>query len=77
MSFSAKQRSDFEAAVEALRNTVKGKEATMYTALRDIFVDVLGYPKTSIVVDTAGLRGRPDITIHAPGGTTDTTPQNE
>lgn len=68
MSFSAKQKSEFAAAVNALRTTVKGKEATMYTALRDLFTDVLSYPKTNIVVDTAGLRGRPDITIYAPGG---------
>jgi hypothetical protein len=40
----------------------------MHTALRDLFVDILGYPKTSIVVDTAGARGRPDVTIYAPGG---------
>jgi N-6 DNA Methylase len=69
MSFTHKQRADFGAAVEALRATIKGKEATMYTALRDLFVDVLGYPKTSVVVDTAGSRGRPDLTVYAPGGT--------
>ena len=69
MSFSTKQRADFDAAVHALRTTVKGKEATMYTALRDLFVDVLGYPKTGVVVDTAGTRGRPDLTVYAPGGT--------
>ena len=40
----------------------------MYTALRDLFVDVLGYPKTAIVVDTASMRGRPDVTVFAPGG---------
>jgi hypothetical protein len=69
MSFSSKQRTDFDAAVHALRTTVKGKEATMYTALRDLFVDVLGYPKPGVVVDTAGVRGRPDLTVYAPGGT--------
>jgi hypothetical protein len=66
--FSAKQRAEFEAAVKALRETVKGKEATMYTSLRDLFVDVLRYAKTNVVIDTAGLRGRPDITVYAPGG---------
>ncbi len=71
MIFSAKQKTEFDAAVTALRTTVKGKEATMYTALRDLFVDVLGYPKTNIVVDTAGMRGRPDVTIFAPGGAED------
>jgi hypothetical protein len=44
----------------------------MYTALRDLFTDVLGYPKVNIVVDTAGVRGRPDITVHAAGGSSDT-----
>jgi hypothetical protein len=68
MSFSVKQRTEFGAAVKALRETGAGKEATMYTALRDLFVDILGYPKTSIVVDTAGARGRPDVTVFAPGG---------
>jgi hypothetical protein len=46
----------FDAAVHALIATVKGKEATMYTAPRDLFVDVLGYPKTGIVLDNAGKR---------------------
>ena len=67
MPFSSKQRSDFDAAVQALRATPRGKEATMYTSLRDLFVDVLGYPKLNVVVDTTGRRGRPDITIYAPG----------
>jgi hypothetical protein len=65
--FSTKQTDEFNAAVNALKNTVKGKEATMYTALRDLFVDALGYPKTNVVVDTAGSRGRPDLTVYAPG----------
>ena len=72
MSFTTKQRADFDAAIHALITTVKGKEATMYTALRDLFVDVLGYPKTGVVVDTAGTRGRPDLTVYAPGGTSGT-----
>jgi hypothetical protein len=41
MSFGTKQRADFDAAVHALIATVKGEEATMYTAPRDLFVDVL------------------------------------
>jgi N-6 DNA Methylase len=68
MTFTPKQRADFKAAVDALQATVKGKEATMYTSLRDLFVDILGYAKTSVVVDTAGTRGRPDLTVYAPGG---------
>ncbi|MPZ36326.1 MAG: N-6 DNA methylase [Rhodospirillales bacterium] len=72
MALSTKQRTDFAAAVKALRETSPGKEATMYTALRDLFVDILGYPKSSIVVDTAGVRGRPDLTVYAPGGAAST-----
>jgi hypothetical protein len=68
MSFSAKQRADFADAVKALLETARGKEATMYTALRDLFVDILGYSKTSVVIDTSGARGRPDLTVYAPGG---------
>lgn len=72
MTFTNKQREDFAAAVYALQTTVKGKEATMYTALRDLMVDVLGYAKPSVVVDTAGNRGRPDLTAYAPGGALET-----
>ena len=67
-ALTPKARAEFEAAVDALRNTAPGKEATMYTLIRDLFVDMLGYPKTSVVVDTAGARGRPDLTAYAPGG---------
>ena len=48
MPFTEKQRRDFDASVKALRETVKGKEATMYTALRDLFVDVLGTPRSRL-----------------------------
>lgn len=72
MPFTPKQRDDFKSSIEALQNTVAGKEATMYTSLRDLFVDVLGYAKTSVVVDTAGTRGRPDLTVLAPGATVGT-----
>ena len=40
----------------------------MYTCLYNLFVDVLGYPKTTVVIDTSGARGRPDLTVYAPGG---------
>jgi hypothetical protein len=68
MPFTTKQKEDFEASIAALMATSPGKEASMYTHLYNLFVDVLGYPKTSVVVDTAGLRGRPDLTVFAPGG---------
>jgi hypothetical protein len=69
MALTPKQRAEFEATVKALRDTEVGKEATMYTALRDLFVDLLGYPKINVVTDIAGKRGRPDLTVYAPGGT--------
>jgi hypothetical protein len=65
MAFTKKQREEFEAAIESLLATVKGKEATMYTTLRDLFVDVLGYPKTSVVVDKAALSILPTTTIRS------------
>jgi len=65
---TARQRKEFDATVRALRETTPGREATMYTSLRDLFVNLLQYPGTSVVVDTAGTRGRPDLTVYAPGG---------
>ena len=43
----------------------------MYGPLRDLFCDVLGYPKGSVLIDIAGEAGRPDVTCRAPSGITD------
>lgn len=43
----------------------------MYGPLRDIFCDVLGYPRPKVVIDVAGEGGRPDVTCRAPSGLTD------
>ena len=40
----------------------------MYQPLSDLFVDVLGYHRRDIDIDTSGPRGRPDLTVYAPGG---------
>jgi hypothetical protein len=40
----------------------------MYGALRDLFIDVLGYPAAAVVIDTSGESGRPDITVRAGSG---------
>ena len=48
-----------------------GQEATMYGAIRDLFCDELNYPRPSVVIDTAGEGGRPDITARAPSGLKD------
>lgn len=43
----------------------------MYGPLRDIFCDILGYPRPKVVIDIAGEAGRPDITCRAPSGLMD------
>lgn len=43
----------------------------MYGPLRDIFCDVLGYPRSSVHIDIAGEAGRPDVTCRAPSGIVD------
>ena len=61
----------FDAAAEKLRSTPKGKEASMYGPIRDIFIHVLGYPAGDVDIDTAGEGGRPDVTVRAPSGLVD------
>lgn len=68
MPFSVAQRTEFEAAVHSLRETLPGREATMYQPISDLLVDVLGYHRRNIDIDTTGPRGRPDLTVYAPGG---------
>lgn len=43
----------------------------MYGPLRDLFCDLLGYPRSSVHIDIAGEAGRPDITCRAPSGIKD------
>ena len=57
----------FETARHQLLATEDGQEATMYGPLRDLFVEVLGYPAPSVDIDRSGARGRPDLTVFAPG----------
>src|SRR5258708_6083256 len=40
----------------------------MYGYLRDLFVEVLGYAGNEVFIDTAGARGRPDLTVFGRGG---------
>ncbi len=40
----------------------------MYGHLRDLFIEVLGYIGNQVDIDTVGVRGRPDLTVFAPGG---------
>lgn len=67
----AKQKFDFVTAIEKLQNTPKGKEASMYGPLRDLFIHILGYPAGDVDIDTAGEGGRPDLTIRVPSGLLD------
>ena len=60
----------FEIARTSLAATAKGQEATMYGPLRDLFIEVLGYPPQDVDIDRSGARGRPDITVFAPGAVT-------
>ena len=40
----------------------------MYGHLRDLWIEVLGYSASTVDIDRTGVRGRPDLTIFAPGG---------
>ena len=43
----------------------------MYSPLRDLFCDVLGYGRGQVLIDVAGEAGRPDVTCRAPSGIND------
>ena len=68
MAFSAKQRLDFLADVAVVTGIARGRESSMYGPLRDMIASALGYERRSIDIDRAGARGRPDLTVFAPGG---------
>jgi N-6 DNA methylase len=61
----------FDEAIQSLREVASGQEAAMYGPIRDIFCDILGYPRPKVVIDIAGESGRPDVTCRAPNGLTD------
>lgn len=71
MAKSTKTSTTLESIARLLRETKKGQEAAMYGPLRDLFCDILGYPKGSVLLDIAGEAGRPDVTCRAPSGITD------
>jgi type I restriction-modification system DNA methylase subunit len=64
-------KSEFAEIIQLIRETKKGQEAAMYGPLRDLFCDMLGYPRGSVLIDIAGEAGRPDITCRAPSGIND------
>ena len=51
--------------------TQRGQEAAMYGAIRDLFIECLGYAPARVVTDIAGIEGRPDVTVRADAGITD------
>ena len=61
-------KASFLDAIEIIKHTARGQEAAMYPSIRDLFCDVLGYPKSSVLTDVAGEDGRPDLTVRAPSG---------
>lgn len=57
-----------ETILPILRGTVPGQEAEMYGALRDLFIEVLGYAAERVIIDVSGIDGRPDVTVRADAG---------
>lgn len=68
MPFTSRQTRRFQSARDSLIATEPGLEPTMYGHLRDLFIEVLGYPAADVDIDRRGQRGRPDLTVFAPGG---------
>ena len=71
MAKPTKTGSTLQSIVHLIKETKKGQEAAMYGPLRDLFCDILGYPKGSVLIDVTGESGRPDVTCRAPSGITD------
>ncbi len=71
MAKTPKSATTLQSIVELICATQKGQEAAMYGPLRDLFCDVLGYPKGSVLIDITGEAGRPDVTCRAPSGIAD------
>lgn len=72
MPFTPRQMGRFHTARDSLIATERGLEPTMYGHLRDLFIEVLGYPAGDVDIDRRGERGRPDLTVFAPGGAAET-----
>ena len=58
----------FTDTIKKIASTPVGKEAAMYGPLRDLFINVLGYPPSNVDIDVSGDDGRPDLTANAPSG---------
>lgn len=64
----AKPKFSFVDAISKIMVTPKGKEASMYGPIRDLFIHTLDYAAADVDIDTSGEGGRPDITVRAPAG---------
>ena len=71
MTFTARQRADFQKDAAIVAGVARGRESSMYGPLRDMLSAALSYDRRSIDIDRAGARGRPDLTVFAPGGAAD------
>jgi hypothetical protein len=69
MPFTPEQTRRYEIARDSIIATPAGLEPTMYGHLRDLFTEVFEYPAANVDIDRRGARGRPALTIFAPGGT--------
>lgn len=58
-----------------IADTQRGQEAAMYGAIRDLFIECLGYAPDRVLTDVAGVDGRPDVTVRADAGITDANGQ--
>ncbi|MDR2209730.1 MAG: N-6 DNA methylase [Azoarcus sp.] len=72
----AKAKISFDEAIEKIKATPAGKEASMYGPIRDLFIHVLDYPAADVDIDTSGEGGRPDVTVRAPAGYRDPSGKN-
>lgn len=63
--------SKFSANIDKLIGTEKGKEASMYGAISNLFTGTLGYSIKDVDIDSTGESGRPDVTVRAESGLRD------
>lgn len=68
----ARRRSSFADIVAAITGCQRGQERNLYPYIRDLFIKVLGYRASDLLVDTSDEAGGvPDLAVLAPNGMTD------
>jgi len=60
--------SKFKEIIETIQHTQPGQERNMYSSIKELFVQTLGYPSKDIFIDVAGENSRaiPDLTVKLP-----------